>query len=386
MEDFGFDINSILTEDEMKEMLDEQGHSDSGGQETGEPEKNEIENNEENEPAEESDNDTSEKVGGEKELEEDAGHQSDGSSPTAFYSSIAAALKNAGIFPDSDDKDIEAVQSADDFAELMEKAVTARLDERQRRIDEALGNGVAPDTIRMYEQTLQYLGSINEEVLSAEGDDGDSLRRQLIYNNLLNHGFSHERAQREVEKSFKAGSDIEDAKDALNELNKYYEDGYENLRNESKKKADEAKAAQKRQSEEFRKMLLDDEVKLGDTKLDKRTCQMIYDAVTKPVWKDPDTGHLLTKVQQFQKQNPKEFIKQIGMWFVLTDGGKDMKGFTKEQVRVDRNKSLRELESKINSSQLDSYGSLRYASRSSGNSDPLLSDGWKVDMSGIKND
>lgn len=373
MEELSFDIGSILSPEEADKLFEE------SGKENLDPE---IVDEKENEPAEEEQEeekpDTSEKVGEEEESEENAiSQKSDGSSPN-ILSSIASALKKDGIFPDFTDEEISSVNSPDDFAELVEKAVTQRMDERVRRIEKALGNGVEPNDVKRYEQTLDYLGGITEEALSAEGEDGDNLRKQLIYNDLINRGYTKEKAQKELEKSFRSGSDIEDAKDALDALNKFYKNGYEKLQKDAEEKSEAFRQAQKKQSEDFKKMILEDEVKLGETKLDRRTKQKVYDAVSKPVYKDPETGQLLTAVQKFQKENPLEFLKQLGMWFVLTDGGKDTEGFTKEQLRAEKNKGIRELERKINSSSLNADGSLRYTSGSGGDSDPLLSDGWKI--------
>ena len=378
MEDFSFDINGLLTEEEANALFD----GNQAEPKVEEPEQPEPQK--ENEPDAEEQVSVPEKVGEggiDKDGKEDVvTEKGDGSSPTKFYSSIASALKDDGIFPEFDDSTIDGVKSPEDFAELIEKAVTSRLDERQKRIDEALGSGVAPDTVRMYEQTLQYLGSITEDAISAEGEEGEDLRRQILYNDLLNRGYSQERANREIEKSFKSGSDIDDAKDALEALNKFYRAGYDKVQREAKEKVEAEKKRQKEDSDKFRKMVLEDAVKLGDIELDSKTKQRVFDAVSKPVYKDPDSGRLLTQVQKFQKENPLEFLKQLGMWFVLTNGGKDVAGFTKGSVRLEKNRSIRELENKINASQLGNDGSLRYMGGSGNEPDSLLSDGWKVDM------
>ena len=379
MEDFSFDINGLLTEEEANELFDG-NQAETKVEEPAKTESEEIEKTDAEEPIQ-----VPEKVGEEEsnkdgEKEDVVTAKGEGASPTKFYSSIASALKDDGIFPEFDDKTIDGVSSPEDFAELIEKAVVSRFDERQKRIDEALGNGVQPDTVRMYEQTLQYLGSINEEALSAEGEEAENLRRQLIYNDLLNRGYSQDKANREIDKSFKSGSDIDDAKDALAALNKFYSEGYDKIQKEAKEKVEAEKKAQKESSEKFRKMVLEDAIKLGDIELDSKTKQRVFDAVSKPVYKDPETGRLLTQVQRFQKENPLEFLKQLGMWFVLTDGGKNVAGFTKDSVRLEKNRSIRELENKINASQLGSDGSLRYLGGNGNGSDPLLSDGWKVDM------
>ena len=108
--------------------------------------------------------------------------------------------------------------------------------------------------------------------------------------------------------------------------------------------------------------------------------QKIYDATQKPVYKDPETGKFLTEIQKFQKENPLEFLKQLGMWFVLTEGGKNMTGFTKEKVKSEKHKAMRELENKIVAGSFNEDGSLRFAGDNSndGEQDILLSDDWKI--------
>ena len=372
MEGFSFDINSGLLSPEEADKL----FSDVPEEETEDkPESKETDNQAEETRA-------PEEVGEENnEIEDDAVKPAgDGASPANFYSSIAEALKDDGIFPDFNDDEIKGVKTPEDFAELFEKAVSARFDERQKRIDSALGTGADPDKVRMFEQTLDYLSSITDDDLKSETDEGEKLRKQLIYNDLLNKGYSNERIQREMEKSFKSGSDIDDAKDALAELNKFYRNGYDSLVNESKEKAENARKAREKEADEFRKMILDNDISLGDTKLDKRTRQRIFDAVSKPVYKDPDTGQLLTQIQKYQKENPLEFLKQLGMWYVLTDGGKSVDGLVKSQIRTERNKGIKELERKINSSAFGSDGSLRYMSGTNVDNDSLLSEGWQVDL------
>ena len=377
MEDLELDAGSILSAEEADKFFDvqEQDAPEEEEKETKETEK-------ENEPAEEDEQaQTPESVGEEEKSENGANAintEDDGSSPS-IYSSIAKALVDDGIFSDFEDKELEKVNTPEDFADLFEKTISDKMDQRTRRVYDALNYGVKPDTVRMYEQTLQYLGSINDEVLSSEGEDGDDLRKQLIFNDLINRGYSEDKANREVEKSFKSGSDIDDAKDALEALRNYYSAGYKKVQDDAKAEVEAKKKAMQENSDKFRKMILDDDLSFGETKLDKRTCQRVYDAVMKPAYKD-ENGNLLTEVQKFQKEHPLEFMKQLGMWFVLTDGGKSTEKLTKEQLRVEKNKGIKELSRKINSSSINSDGSLRYTSRTSANNDPLLSDGWDVDM------
>ena len=375
MEDFGFDIDGILSPEEAEALFNGTDEQASDAPQEVEEKEEEVETNDAEVEDEESE---PEEVGMDEEPEEKAVADTDGGASPNVYSSIASALKDDGIFPDFTDDEITAVKTAEDFAELFEKAVDARLDERQQRINSALTSGVQPDTIRSYEQTLQYLDNIDDDAISDESEDGENLRKSLIYNDLINRGYTQERAQREIEKSFKAGSDIDDAKDALEGLRTFYKNGYKKIQDESKAAADAQKKQQKENAEQFKKMVLDDDVVLGDVKLDKRTRQKVFDSVTKPVYKDPDSGALLTEVQKFQKENPLEFLKQLGMWFTLTNGGKNTDALIKEKVRVAKNKGIRELERKINSTSFNQDGTLKYSGESEGSKDLLLSDDWNV--------
>lgn len=380
MDEFSFEFGDILSPEEATQLFEQTvPDKEEVSEEEIEQETDETEIDD-NHPAEEDDvNQPSEKVGEEdtKQKEDATDNRGGGSSPSV-YSSIAKAFKVDGIFPDFEDNEIDAVQTPEAFAELMEKAITARVDERVKRADAALQNGVQPDQVRAFEETLGYLGSIDEDRLKAEGEEGEELRKQLIYNDLINRGFSKDKALRELDKSFKTGNDIEDAKDALDALIQHYQNQYQQIQDESRARIEEGKKKQKQMSDDFKRMILDSEVKIGETKLDKKTCQKIYDSVSRPVYKDPDTGKLLTLVQKFQKEQPLEFLKQLGMWYVLTDGGKNTAGFTKQQLREERNKGIKELGRKINSTSLNPDGTLRYDSATTENGDLLLSDEWSI--------
>ena len=377
MEDFNFSVDNILSQEEAEEMFRDQ--------ETQEPEeeKKKPVEEEKDKPADDEGQDPSQEKVGEEEDNDDGNDaidpDDDGSSPNTF-SSIAKALGVDGILTGFSEKELEEANTPEALAELFEKEIQNRMDEKQKRIDQALGNGVAPDLVRQYEGNIEWLNSVSEEALSAEGEEGENLRRYIMYNDLMRRGYSEDRAKRELEKSFTAGSDVDDAKDSLEALKSSYMKEYQKLQDDAKARAEEYRANQKKQSEEFRRMVLEDEIKIGATKLDKRTAQKVYDAVTKPVYKDPDTGKLLTAVQKYQKENPLEFTKQLGMWFVLTEGGKNMDGFTKEQLRQEKNKGIRERERKINSSSINPDGSLKYASGRSSDRDSLLKGDWDVMM------
>lgn len=304
-----------------------------------------------------------------------------GTSPKKnFYSSIALALKEEGIFPDLDDDDTEKIKEPEDLVDVIEKQIQSRLDEKQRRIDQALEAGVEVEDIKRYENTVSYLESIEDKTLLDETEKGENLRKQLIYQDFINRGYSKERAQREVQKSFNAGTDIEDAKEALNSNKEYFKSEYDSLIEETKKEEERELKERKAQAESLKKSILEDKSVFGELQVDRVTRQKIYDSISKPVYKDPDTGDYYTAIQKYEKENRIEFLKNIGLVFTLTNGFKNLDGLVKGKVRKEVNKGLRELEHTLNNTTRSSSGNLRFAGGTEDDPESFIGKGWDLDV------
>lgn len=327
--------------------------------------------------------DTPESVGSGKENteeKEDTTPKGDDTSPKNFYSSIAKALKEEGIFPDLDDEGLSKVKDPEDFRDLIDQQIKAGLDERQKRIDEALNAGVEPTEIRKYENTINFLDSIKEENISDEGDKGEKLRKDLIYQDFINRGYSKERAAREVQKSFNAGTDIDDAKEALKSNIDFFKDKYDELVNEAKSEAEQEEKERKEQAEKLKSSILNDKDVFGDLSIDKSTRQKIYDNIAKPVYKDPETGEYFTAIQKYEMENRTDFLKNIGLLFTLTDGFKNLDGLVKGKVKKEVKKGLRELEHTLNNTARTSDGNLKFVSGVDEDPESFIGKGWNLDV------
>lgn len=314
------------------------------------------------------------------EEKEDTTPKGDGTSPKNFYSSIAKALKEEGIFPDLDDEGLSKVKNPEDFRDLIDQQIKAGLDERQKRIDEALNAGVEPTEIRKYENTINFLGSIKEENISDEGDKGEKLRKDLIYQDFINRGYSKERAAREVQKSFNAGTDIDDAKEALKSNIDFFKDKYDELINDAKSEAEQEEKKNKEQAEKLKSSILNDKDVFGDLSIDKSTRQKIYDNIAKPVYKDPETGEYFTAIQKYEMENRTDFLKNIGLLFTLTDGFKNLDGLVKGKVKKEVKKGLRELEHTLNNTARTSDGNLKFVSGVDEDPESFIGKGWNLDV------
>lgn len=307
--------------------------------------------------------DEPEGVGSEDKEKEDTNSEKVSTSPNKnFFSSIAKAFAEEGIFPDLNEDEVANIKTAESFRELIDKQIQSQLDEKQRRIDEALNVGIEPDDIRKYENTLAYLNDVSEDKLKEETSEGEELRKRLIYQDYINRGFSQERATREVKRSIDSGNDIEDAKEALNSNKDYFKSKYDELRNNAKEELKKYEQERKNQAEQLRKSIIEEKKVFGDIEVDRNTRQRIFDNLSKPVYKDEETGNYMTALQKYQHDNPNEFIKNVSTIFTLTDGFKNLNKLVKSKVNKEIKRGFRDLENTLNNTARTSDGNINFAS------------------------
>lgn len=382
-------LDNILGAEEIDTLFSDSEESQESPPENEEKaSKDDAKNTEENDTTEVVNSDTlfeeePESVGSEetKEEKEDTVQSNNSTSPKNFYSSIAEALKEDGIFPDLDSETLSNVKTPEDFRDLIEQQIKAEFDERQNRIDAALNAGVEPDEIKLYENTLSYLNSLNDDSISDESEKGETLRKNLIYQDFINRGYSKERASREVQKSLNAGTDLEDAKESLKSNLEYFKNKYDEIVNNAQQEIEQEEQNRKEQAEKLKTSILNDTSVFGDLSIDKKTRQQIYDNISKPVYKDPKTGNYYTAIQKYEMENSTEFLKNVGLLFTLTNGFKNLDSLVKTKVRKEVKKGIRELENTLNNTSRSSDGNLRYINGfQEEESNSFLDKGWKLDI------
>lgn len=367
-----FDEMEILSEEQFDSLglFEEGAEEQTGGEQEAAEERVPEGGQEHNEPAAEEvdpehlfeEEETPESVGAEKNGNKNGGGTPSGQgNPPHILSSLAKALKEEGILAGLDDETIAQISDSASLASAIDKEVHSRLDAQQQRVKSALENGVEPSAIANYENTIRQLDSITEAQVTADNEAGENLRKQIIFRDFLNRGYSEERAQREVDKSFNSGTDIEDAKDALEGIKEAVRAQYNKVLEDAKAQEDEVKTTLNKQAETLRKSLLEDKSFFNELELDKTTRQTVIDNLVKPIYTDPETGKKYSAVQKFEKDNRVDFLKYVGICFTLTDGFKNLDGLVKGKVKKEMGKGMREFESVVNNTQRNPDGTLNFA-------------------------
>ena len=240
--------------------------------------------------------------------------------------------------------------------------------------------GVEPDLVKQYENTIAYLDSITDEKLSAEDDEGENLRKQLIYQDLLNKKYSKEEAREELEEIFASGNDLKKAKRALAANKEFFKESYNSVVEEAREATKKEAQEREQQAAALKKSILEDKEVFKDLQIDKTTRQKIFDNISKPIYKDKETGEYFTAIQKYERENKVEFLKNLGLLFTLTDGFKNLDGLVKPQVKKEVKKGLRELEHTLNNTARTSGGNIKFVSGVSEDPEAFFNGKWDLDV------
>lgn len=307
-------------------------------------------------------------------------NDADGTSPNNFYSSIANACAVDGIFPNLDDETIKKAVDAESFSNLIEAEINARFDEKQKRISQALENGVEPTDIKKYESTLNYINTITDAAIAEESEKGEQLRYNLIYQDFINKGMTPDKAKKFADRTVDAGTDVEDAKEALLSNKEFFSNAYNKMLQDAQQKADEEKDEREKNAKELEKTLMKDKQLFGDMEISNDIRKKAFDSVSKPVYKDPETGDYMTAIQKYESEHRADFLKYTGLIFAMTNGFKDFDSFAKGKVKKEVKKGLRELEQTLNNTRRNNDGSLRMVTNQKDDPNSFISKGMKLDL------
>lgn len=271
--------------------------------------------------------------------------KSEKSSPN-ISSSIALTLADNGVLETLSSERLAKIQTTEDLITAFEEELTNRLDDKQKRIDEALKYNIQPSTIQYLEQNIEFLDNITEETLNREGDEGEKFRANLIYQSFKMKGLDDDDASKMTKISIDEGDDQKDAAKALKYLKEFYANMYKKEVDKKKEEQAQIEKEQEKEAKTFADYVLKDDDFYKKLEIGETVRKKIYDTLYKRTKRED--GNKYTDMEWFNKQNPQEFARFISTMFVLTDGLKNFDGLFKGPVKKQVRESTRKLEQVLN--------------------------------------
>lgn len=252
------------------------------------------------------------------------------------WSDLASYMRDEGIFTG----EIGEINTIDDFNDLVQNQIDSGINSRYRNIEAALQSGVPGSEINKFEQTLGFLNGITEAQLESESDASMDLRKNIIYQDYVDRGFSHERAIKMVESSVSQGMDIQDAKEALEALKQNYSYNYNNLIEASRQREYERQMEIQNQTAMLQNKLENEENLFGSIKVTKNMRQNAFSYLTQPI-----DQYGQTYIQKHMAEDPSDFWSKIGLIYAATDGLTKMDKVFNDEVKRASNKRVSDIES-----------------------------------------
>lgn len=258
-------------------------------------------------------------------------------------SSLAAMFQEAGFFRTIDKEKLEKLKDLNDFSNLIDEEIENRynntVDVKTKRIEEFMSYGAKPNEVQFYESNIEAFEGISDNYLDTdESEEANKLRQDLIRLYYKQKGLDDDEANDMVQRSMDSGKEIDDAKKAKNALLKAYKSGYENYKKSLEKQREEYKKKIEDENSKFASSVINDNELFDQFGINKQTRQKIVDVVQTA---DKDGK---SEIQRYSMEHPLEFYKYLGMFYVLTDGFKDVSKVFSNAVNKQVNKKVNALE------------------------------------------
>ena len=346
---------SLVLDDEGAEETPPAGESDKDNNNDNTDNDNNDDNIEE-ETEEQTDEDTNEKENQKPPTQEPDKNTS--SSKTNVYSSLVKGLSEEGVFKFAELDEDNKVDNFDDFADSLDKEIEARLQERLKELTpeqqffaEKRKLGYNDDEIMNQLNTKQGLESISDDMLTAEDEKGEELRKNVLTQFYKSKGFSDSKIERDIKRIFNEGSDVDEAKDALSYIKTNVEE-YEKQQDAQRQKTVEEQAKQREESlKNLREFSQKTKEIIPNTTIPKKLKDEIYNGMTKPV-STTDDGTPLDIVGDFLHKGDLQDRYKLSYLLKVTNGLKD---FNKLSAAKGKSSAIKELEDSLKTSDISDF-------------------------------
>ncbi len=224
-----------------------------------------------------------------------------------LYSTLASHLITKGALSDLDPLTIKSV---DDLNAAIQKEAESRLDSTQKAILEARKVGAPVDEVAEVIQNITDLKAFGVEDIRKDPE----LTLNLIAQDLVNKGYTPEKATVMAQRSIDAGDGEADAVYALDSIIKSEESRHSKIikaaQDEEVKSLDDIKA-----------MLASDKNNIANIKLNTEQQKEVYTQMT------TDVGNRESSFIKYQRENPVESRVKLETIFYLTKGLTDFSIF-----------------------------------------------------------
>lgn len=284
----------------------------------------------------------------EEETEEDKPADSDdaddSSSNPNLFNSLAELLAEKGLIS-SGDSELK-VETEDDFISLFKKQIEtseyADLNDTQKEYLTKLREGIPHQKIEKDINDTQRLESITEDVIK---DDSD-LRQRIIYQDLINKGFSEDRAKKNLQRSIELELDLEDATEALESIKVFNQSRIDKENLTYQQEAEAIQEAENKRIENIKNRIKSTDEVIKNFKITDSVKEKVEKTMFDVVGENPDNNQKENSLMKYRRENPEDFDHKLYYLFTITNGFQNFDSLVKNT----NSRVLKDLEKAVQSS------------------------------------
>lgn len=258
---------------------------------------------------------------------------------SSTFSVFANVLKEEGVF-NLPDEDLANIKTAKDLADAVKREIEeskfSNLTESQKRYLDAVEAGVPLKDFEVLEKQISSLETLKNTDLEAEEKIQE--RFDLIAYDFISKGFPEEKAVELANRSIKLGTDIEDSREALDNLIKVKAEEYKKIVSEKKEES-------KISLEKIKETIDSKESILKDIKITPKQKEALYDLLTLKVDSD-EQGRPINEFNKWRRDNGLEAEIILGTIYQMTNKFQNLG----KMLDVSKTKASQELEEKLRDS------------------------------------
>lgn len=272
------------------------------------------------------------------------------SSESDTLTSLASALKEAGVFSSLEDDDLGEITSAEDLIKAVEKQIKhnefAALTEEQKEYLEALKEGVPTETFAKSKSNVAQYEALEDKAI----EENINLQYGLIVRKFMVDGMDQAKAEKYARIAVREENAAEEAKNAREELIKYEQSVLQD-EIDAKRKEKEDLIAKESESLSVLKSKINEAAEiLPGIRVNSATKEKIFNSIISPTKLD-DKGNPLNEVMESYNDN--DYRMRLHSLHVLTKGFTDFSKFEK----TTKTKAIKEFEEKLNTGNVVRTGS-----------------------------
>jgi hypothetical protein len=246
-----------------------------------------------------------------------------------ILSSIVSKIQEEGYFDLKEGETLD-IKTTEDFVNVLDKIRETALEteqsdwsDQQKEYFNALKNGVPHEIIATHQQRQEAYSSITEAAIEEEGDEGENLRRRILIANFKSKNISEVKAARLVDTFIEKGEDIDEAKDALKELQQAEAANFQNFEKSRQEQLIKDKVAREKKDKDFKEFVLKTTEVIPATKIAPKLKNEIYEGLKRPVSQTED-GRGLDIIGDILYKGGDEARFKLAYLIKITDGLKNM--------------------------------------------------------------